>query len=139
MTPKELYKHIETIYNHFEGFKSKIRGGIIDNFMIIKRYGVGLPSVNSYQCFISVTDNLKLHFNISLNHRTDDKTYYRLHYEILNGEEAHRTRYTERYETTGEVPKVFLNLFNPILREFKIKMIMNDKEDTTQTIFEHSI
>ena len=129
MTSKQLYKHIETIYNHFEDFKSKM---LIDNFMIIKRD-------NYYQCFISVTDNLKLHFNISLNHRTDDKTYYRLHYEILNGEEAHRTRYTERYETTGEVPKVFLNLFNPILREFKIKMIMNDKEDTTQTIFEHSI
>ena len=129
MTPKELYKHIEIIYNHFEGFKSKM---LIDNFLIMKRD-------NSYQCFISFTDNLKLHFNISLNHRTDDKTYYRLHYEILNGEEAHRTRYTERYETTGEVPKVFLNLFNPTLREFKIKMIMNDKEDTTQTIFEHSI
>ena len=129
MTSKQLYKHIETIYNHFEDFKSKM---LIDNFMIIKRD-------NYYQCFISVTDNLKLHFNISLNHRTDDKTYYRLHYEILNGEEAHRTRYTERYETTGEVPKVFLNLFNPILREFKIKMIMNDKEDSTQTIFEHSI
>ena len=129
MTPKELYKHIEIIYNHFEGFKSKM---LIDNFLIMKRD-------NSYQCFISFTDNLKLHFNISLNHRTDDKTYYKLHYEILNGEEAHRTRYTERYETTGEVPKVFLNLFNPTLREFKIKMIMNDKEDTTQTIFEHSI
>ena len=129
MTPKELYKHIEIIYNHFEGFKSKM---LIDNFLIMKRD-------NSYQCFISVKDNLKLHFNISLNHRTDDKTYYKLHYEILNGEEAHRTRYTERYETTGEVPKVFLNLFNPTLREFKIKMIMNNKEDSTQTIFEHSI
>jgi hypothetical protein len=106
---------------------------LIDNFMIIKRYGVGLPSVNSYQCFISVTDNLKLHFNISLNHRTDDKTYYRLRYDILNGEK------TERYEITREIPQSFLNLFNPTLREFKIKMVMNDKEDSTQTIFEHSI
>lgn len=130
MTPKQLYKHIETIYNHFEDFKSKM---LIDNFMIIKRYGVGLPSVNSYQCFISVTDNLKLHFNISLNHRTDDKTYYRLHYDILNGEK------TERYEITREISQSFLNLFNPTLREFKIKMIMNNKEDSTQTIFEHSI
>ena len=130
MTSKQLYKHIETIYNHFDDFKSKM---LIDNFMIIKRYGVGLPSVNSYQCFISVTDNLKLHFNISLNHRTDDKTYYRLHYDILNGEK------TERYEITREIPQSFLNLFNPTLREFKIKMVMNDKEDSTQTIFEHSI
>jgi len=129
MTPKELYKHIETIYNHFEDFKSKM---LIDNFMIIKRD-------NSYQGFISITDNLKLQFKIVLNNRTDraavghDTTYYRLHYEILNGEE------TESYETTGEVPQSFLNLFNPTLREFKIKMIMNDKEDSTQTIFEHSI
>jgi hypothetical protein len=130
MTTKQLYKHIETIYNHFDDFKSKM---LIDNFMIIKRYGVGLPSVNSYQCFISVTDNLKLHFNISLNHRTDDKTYYRLHYEILSGEKP------ERYEITREIPQSFLNLFNPTLREFKIKMVMNDKEDSTQTIFEHSI
>jgi hypothetical protein len=123
MTPKELYKHIETIYNHFEDFKSKM---LIDNFMIIKRD-------NSYHCFISVTDNLKLHFNISLNHRTEDTSYYRLRYDILNGEE------TESYETTGEVPQSFLNLFNPTLREFKIKMIMNDEENSTQTIFEHSI
>ena len=132
MTPRQLYKHIEIIYNHFDDFKSKM---LIDNFLIIKRD-------NYYQGFISITDNLKLQFKIVFEdgtHRTDDKSYYRLHYEILNGEEAHRTRYTERYETTGEVPKVFLNLFNPTLREFKIKMIMNDKEDSTQTIFEHSI
>ena len=130
MTPKELYKHIETIYNHFEDFKSKM---LIDNFMIIKRD-------NYYQCFISVTDNLKLQFKIVpgltrvLNHLTEDKTYYRLHYEIVNGNEK-----TERYEITGEIPQSFLNLFNPTLREFKIKMIMNNKEDSTQTIFEHSI
>jgi hypothetical protein len=111
---------------------------LIDNFMIIKRYGVGLPSVNSYQCFISVTDNLKLHFNISLNHRTDDKTYYRLHYERIS-QWRNNGEITERHEITGEIPQSFLNLFNPILREFKIKMIMNDKEDSTQTIFEHSI
>lgn len=123
MRPGELYKHIETIYNHFDDFKSKM---LIDNFMIIKRD-------NSYQGFISITDNLKLQFKIVLNNRTDDKTYYRLHYEILNGEK------TESYEITREIPQSFLNLFNPTLREFKIKMIMNDKEDSTQTIFEHSI
>ena len=127
MTPKELYKHIETIYNHFEDFKSKM---LIDNFLIMKRY-------NYYQCFISVTDNLKLQFKISFEdgtqHRTDYTTCYRLHYEILNGEKI------ESYEITGEVPQSFLNLFNPTLREFKIKMIMNNKEDSTQTIFEHSI
>lgn len=127
MRPGELYKHIETIYNHFEDFKSKM---LIDNFMIIKRD-------NYYQCFISVTDNLKLQFKIAFEdgtqHRTDDTTYYRLHYEILNGEK------TESYEITREIPQSFLNLFNPTLREFKIKMIMNNKEDSTQTIFEHSI
>ena len=47
-------------------------------------------------------------------------------------------------------PRFFIKVINeygiehdywndPTLREFKIKMIMNDKEDTTQTIFEHSI
>jgi hypothetical protein len=131
MTPKQLYKHIETIYNHFDDFKSKM---LIDNFIIIKRD-------NYYQGFISIEDNLKLQFKIvfedGTNHRTDDKAYYRLHYEILNGEE------TERYEITGasigEIPQSFLNLFNPTLREFKIKMVMNDNEDSTQTIFEHSI
>jgi hypothetical protein len=129
MTPKQLYKHIETIYNHFDEFKSKM---LIDNLIIIKKD-------NYYQGFISVTDNLKLQFKIvfedGTNHRTDDKAYYRLHYEILNGEE------TEDYHSqiTGEIPQSFLNLFNPTLREFKIKMIMNDKEDSTQTIFEHSI
>lgn len=127
MTPKQLYKHIETIYNHFEDFKSKM---LIDNFMIIK-------IDNYYQCFISITDNLKLQFKIAFEdgtqHRTDYKAYYRLYYEILNGEEI------GQYETTGEVPHSFLNLFNPTLREFKIKMIMNDREDSTQTIFEHSI
>ena len=127
MRPKQLYKHIETIYNHFEDFKSKM---LIDNFMIIKRD-------NFYQGFISITDNLKLQFKISLIHPTDDKAYYKLYYEILsslrNGEK------TESYEITGEIPQSFLNLFNPTLREFKIKMIMNDKEDSTQTIFEHSI
>jgi len=131
MTPKELYKHIETIYNHFEDFKSKM---LIDNFMIMKRD-------NSYHCFISVTDNLKLQFKIEFedgkNYRTDDKAYYRLHYEILNGEDG--KDFQERYEITGEIPQSFLNLFNPTLREFKIKMVMNDKEDSTQTIFEHSI
>jgi hypothetical protein len=105
---------------------------LIDNFLIIKRDSY-------YQCFISITDNLKLQFKIVpgltrvLNHLTEDKTYWRLHYEILNGE------ITERHEITGEIPQSFLNLFNPTLREFKIKMIMNDKEDSTQTIFEHSI
>jgi len=127
MTPKELYKHIETIYNHFEDFKSKM---LIDNFLIIKRDSY-------YQGFISIEDNLKLQFKIAFedgtNYRTEDKAYYRLHYEILNGE------ITERHEITGEIPQSFLNLFNPTLREFKIKMIMNDKEDSTQTIFEHSI
>jgi len=127
MTPKQLYNHIETIYNHFDDFKSKM---LIDNFMIIKRD-------NYYQGFISIEDNLKLQFKIvfedGTNHRTDDKAYYRLHYEILNGEE------TERFEITGEIPQSFLNLFNPTLREFKIKMVMNNKEDSTQTIFEHSI
>ena len=127
MTPRQLYKHIEIIYNHFEDFKSKM---LIDNFMIIKRD-------NFYQGFISITDNLKLQFKISLIHPTDDKAYYKLYYEILsslrNGEK------TESYEITGEIPQSFLNLFNPTLREFKIKMIMNDKEDSTQTIFEHSI
>ena len=116
MTPRELYKHIETIYNHFEDFKSKM---LIDNFMIIKRD-------NSFQGFISVTDNLNLKFKISLIYRTDATSYYRLHYEIVknvtfgakNGEE------TESYEiTTGEIPQSFLNLFNPTLREFKIKII----------------
>ena len=123
MTPEELYKHIEIIYNHFDDFKSKM---LIDNFIIIKRD-------NYYQGFISITDNLKLQFKIVLNNRTDGTTYYRLHYEILNGEK------TESYEITGEIPQSFLNLFNPTLREFKIKMIMNNKEDSTQTIFEHSI
>ena len=136
MRPKELYKHIETIYNHFEDFKSKM---LIDNFMIMKRD-------NYYQCFISVTDNLKLQFKIApgltrvLNHLTEDKTHYRLHYEIVNGEKTEGIlSYRESYEITGEIPQLFLNLFNPTLREFKIKMIMNDKEDSTQTIFEHSI
>jgi len=126
MTPKQLYKHIETIYNHFEDFKSKM---LIDNFIIIKKD-------NYYQVFISVTDNLKLQFKIvfedGTNHRTDYTTYYRLHYEILNGEE------TERYEITGEIPQSFLNLFNPTLREFKIKMLLNEQNNTI-TIFEHSI
>ena len=134
MRPKQLYKHIEIIYNHFDDFKSKM---LIDNFIIIKRD-------NYYQGFISVTDNLKLQFKIwciSLIHPTDDKAYYKLYYEIVknvqvgdkNGEE------TESYEITGEIPQSFLNLFNPTLREFKIKMIMNNKEDSIQTIFEHSI
>jgi hypothetical protein len=56
MTSKQLYKLIETIYNHFDDFKSKM---LIDNFMIIKRD-------NYYQGFISVTDNLKLQFKICL-------------------------------------------------------------------------
>ena len=131
MRPKQLYKHIETIYNHFDDFKSKM---LIDNFIIIKRD-------NYYQGFISVTDNLKLQFKISLIHPTDDKAYYKFYYEIVknvqvgakNGEE------TESYEITGKIPQSFLNLFNPTLRELKIKMIMNDNEDSTQTIFEHSI
>jgi hypothetical protein len=131
MRPKQLYKHIETIYNHFDDFKSKV---LIDNFIIIKRD-------NYYQGLISVTDNLKLQFKISLIHPTDDKAYYKLYYEIVKnvrvgtkmGEE------TESYEITGEIPQSFLNLFNPTLRELKIKMIMNDNEDSTQTIFEHSI
>jgi len=131
MTPKELYKQIETIYNHFDDFKSKM---LIDNFLIIKRDSY-------YQGFISITDNLKLQFKIEFedgkNYRTDDKAYYRLHYEILNGEDG--KDFQERYEITGEIPQSFLNLFNPTLREFKIKMVMNDKEDSTQTIFEHSI
>ena len=136
MRPKQLYKHIETIYNHFDDFKSKV---LIDNFIIIKRD-------NYYQGWISVTDNLKLQFKISLIHPTDDKAYYKLYYEIVKnvrvgtkmigpvyGEE------TESYEITGEIPQSFLNLFNPTLRELKIKIIMNDNEDSTQTIFEHSI
>jgi len=131
MRPKELYKHIETIYNHFEDFKSKM---LIDNFLIIKRDSY-------YQGFISITDNLKLQFKIAFedgtNHQTDYTTYYRLNYEILNGEDG--KDFQERYEITGEIPQSFLNLFNPTLREFKIKMIMNNKEDSTQTIFEHSI
>ena len=126
MTPEQLYKHIETIYNHFEDFKSKM---LIDNFIIIKKD-------NYYQGFISVTDNLKLQFKIvfedGTNHRTDDKTYYRLHYGIHNGEE------TERYEITSEIPQSFLNLFNPTLREFKIKMLLNEQNNTI-TIFEQSI
>ena len=115
----------------FEDFKSKM---LIDNFLIIKRD-------NYYQGFISVTDNLKLQFKIAFedgtNHQTDYTTYYRLNYEILNGEDG--KDFQERYEITGEIPQSFLNLFNPTLREFKIKMIMNDKEDSIQTIFEHSI
>jgi hypothetical protein len=101
---------------------------LIDNFLLIRRD-------NYYQGFISVTDNLKLQFKIVLNTlpQSPDTTYYRLHYEILNGEK------TERYEITGEIPQSFLNLFNPTLREFKIKMVMNDKEDSVQTIFENSI
>jgi len=126
MTTNQLYKHIETIYNHFDDFKSKM---LIDNFIIIKKD-------NYYQGFISVTDNLKLQFKIvfedGTNHRTDDKAYYRLHYEILNGEE------TERYEITSEIPQSFLNLFNPTLREFKIKMLLNEQNNTI-TIFEQSI
>ena len=136
MTPKQLYKHIETIYNHFDDFKSKM---LIDNFIIIKRD-------NSYQGFISVTDNLKLQFKISLNHQSDDTTYYKLHYEIVKNvqvgpkyEFAKNGEETEGYEITGEIPQSFLNLFNPTLRELKIKMIMNDNEDSTQTIFEHSM
>ena len=55
MTPNQLYNHIETIYNHFDDFKSKM---LIDNFLIIKRDSY-------YQGFISVTDNTKLQFKIS--------------------------------------------------------------------------
>jgi hypothetical protein len=125
MTPNQLYNHIETIYNHFDDFKSKM---LIDNFLIIKRDSY-------YQGFISVTDNTKLQFKIVLNTlpQSPDTTYYRIYYEIVNGEEI------GQYETTGEIPQSFLNLSNPTLREFKIKMIMNNKEDSTQTIFEHSI
>jgi hypothetical protein len=143
MTPNQLYKHIETIYNHFEDFKSKM---LIDNLLIIKRD-------NYYQGFISVTDNLKLQFKIAFedgtNHRTDDKTYYRLQYEIVNGLTTEKYEITESPEFNSkilcsdkfmtEIPQSFLNLFNPTLREFKIKMVMNNKEDSTQTIFEHSI
>lgn len=123
MRPRQLYKNIETIYNHFDDFKSKM---LIDNFLIIKRD-------NYYQCFISITDDLKLQFKISLNHQSEDTSYYKLYYEIVKnvrvgtkligpvyGEE------TESCETTGEIPQPFLNLFNPILREFKIKMITNE-------------
>jgi len=142
MRPKQLYKHIETIYNHFDDFKSKV---LIDNFIIIKRD-------NYYQGLISVTDNLKLQFKISLIHPTDDKAYYKLYYEIFQISDFYSSiktelnmigpvygEETESYEITGEIPQSFLNLFNPTLRELKIKMIMNDNEDSTQTIFEHSI
>ena len=115
MRPRQLYKHIETIYNHFDDFKSKM---LIDNLLIIKRD-------NYYQCFIPITDNLKLQFKIQLNNQ--------LHYEIINSET------TESYKITEKIPQSFLNLFNPTLREFKIKMIMNETKDSTQTIFEHSI
>ena len=129
MTPNQLYNHIETIYNHFDDFKSKM---LIDNFLIIKRDSY-------YQGFISIEDNLELQFKIVLNTlpQSPDTTYYELHYKILNGEKT--GPHSHRYEITGEIPQSFLNLFNPTLREFKIKMVMNDKEDSTQTIFEHSI
>jgi hypothetical protein len=54
MTPGQIYKHIETIYNHFDDFKSKM---LIDNFLIIKRDSY-------YQGFIYIEDNLKLKFEI---------------------------------------------------------------------------
>lgn len=130
MTPNQLYNHIETIYNHFDDFKSKM---LIDNFLIIKRDSY-------YQGFISVTDNTKLQFKISkLEEREYHTTHYELQYEIIENPATSPKKFACSDEFMTKIPQSFLNLFNPTLREFKIKMVMNNKEDSTQTIFEHSI
>ena len=129
MTPNQLYNHIETIYNHFDDFKSKM---LIDNFLIIKRDSY-------YQGFISVTDNTKLQFKISKLTFLHHTTHYELQYEIIENPATSPKKFACSDEFMTKIPESFLNLFNPTLREFKIKMVMADKEDSTQTIFEHSI
>jgi hypothetical protein len=137
MTPEQLYKHIETIYNHFE-FKSKM---LVDNFIIISKD-------NYYQCFISITDNLKLQFKISKHYSIVDTTNYKLQYEIVNDEtiENYEITYSPKLNSKilcsdkfmSEIPQSFLNLFNSTLREFNLKMLLNEQNNTI-TIFEQSI
>ena len=106
---------------------------LIDNFLIIKRDSY-------YQGFISVTDNIKLQFKISkLEEKEYHTTHYELQYEIIENPATSPKKFACSDEFMTKIPESFLNLFNPTLREFKIKMVINNKEDSTQTIFEHSI
>jgi hypothetical protein len=122
MTTRQLYKHIETIYNNFD-FKSKL---LIDNLMIIGKD-------NYYQLFLSISDNHKLQLRISKQYSIIKKTYYIFHYEISNGTE------NESYHDLIEfIPKKVVDLITPTIRQFNINLLLNE-EDNTQTIFEHSI
>ena len=121
MTTRQLYKHIETIYNNFD-FKSKL---LIDNLMIIGKD-------NYYQLFLSISDNHKLQLRISKQYSIIKKTYYILHYEILDGNKD------QNYEIKDIVPEQITSLLLPTIRQFNINLLLNE-EDNTQTIFEHSI
>ena len=68
MTTGQLYKHIETIYNHFN-FKSKL---IIDNLMIFK-------NGNHYQVHLFISNTNKLQLKISKQYSIIKKNYYTLY------------------------------------------------------------
>ncbi len=122
MTTEELYKHIETIYNHFD-FKSKT---IINNLMIISKD-------NYYQVLLIISDTHKLQFKISKQYSIVKNTYYIFHYEISNGTE------NESYHDLIEfIPKKVVDLITPTIRQFNINLLLNE-EDNTPIIFEHAI
>ena len=122
MTTGELYKHIETIYNHFD-FKSKTT---VNNLMIISKD-------NYYQVLLIISDTHKLQFKISKQYSIIKKTYYIFHYEIIDGEETESL-----HDIKDTIPQKLVELFLPTIRQFNINLLLNE-EDNTPIIFEHSI
>jgi len=122
MTTRQLYKHIETIYNNFD-FKSKL---LIDNLIII-------GNDNYYQLYLNISDTHKLQLKISKQYSIIKNTYYIFHYEIIDGEETQSL-----HDIKDTIPQKVLELLLPTIRQFNINLLLNE-EDNTPIIFEHSI
>jgi hypothetical protein len=121
MTNQQLYKQVETIYNHFD-LKSKT---IIDNIIVVSKD-------NYYLCYINISDNFKIQFKVEQKYSIIKKTHYILHYNIITDTE------NTSNNTQEEVPKSILDIITPHLRELNIKILLNN-QDNNITIFEQSI
>jgi hypothetical protein len=127
MTPEQLFKIIQDIYNTHQ-FSSKL---LIDNFMIISKD-------NYYLCYHELDNGLlmdsnswtlnKIQFRLEVNYlpsKIGDEGY--VEYSMIYDNKTDQGVPTIRIEGDKNIPESMMDKIKPIIRNFRLKTIIEDE------------
>ena len=114
MTPEQLFKIIQDIYNTHQ-FSSKL---LIDNLMIISKD-------NYYQCLYQLEDESNIKFRLEVDyHFSQSFSTYKFVYEFSSKFEQSSPVVIN---TNENIPQHIIEYILPIIRNFRLKTIIEDE------------